>query len=71
MHVFFANWQSQACLLLFEFTTRPALRQEAAGYVYRLHDRIIERGFYDDVERRPNRQVSVEVACALECLNEA
>jgi hypothetical protein len=56
---------------LFEFTTRPALKQEVAGYVYRLHDRIIERGFYEEVERRPTRQVSVEVACALEGLNEA
>jgi hypothetical protein len=69
--VFFANWQSQACRLLFEFTTRPALKQEVAGYVYRLHDRIIERGFYEEVERSPDWQVSVEVACALEGLNEA
>jgi hypothetical protein len=71
MLVFFANWQSQAYRLLFEFTTRPALRQEVAGYVYRLHDRIIERGFYEEVERYPTRQASVEVACALEGLNDA
>src|SRR6266545_6468513 len=57
--------------LLFEFTTRPALKQEVAGYVYRLHDRIIERGFYEEVDRRPTRQASVEVACALEGLNDA
>jgi hypothetical protein len=42
-----------------------------AGYVYSLHDRIIDRGFYEEVERRPNRQVSVEVACALEGINDA
>lgn len=71
MLVFFANWQSQACRLLFEFTTQPALRQEVAGYIYRLHDRIIERGFYEEVDRRPTRQASVEVACALEGLNDA
>jgi hypothetical protein len=69
--VFFANWQSQACRLLFEFTTHPALKREVAGYVYRLHDMIIERGFYEEVERSPSRQVSVEVACALEGLNDA
>jgi hypothetical protein len=69
--VFFANWQSQACRLLFEFTTQPALKHEVAGYVYRLHDQIIERGFYEEVERSPSRQVSVEVACALEGLNDA
>lgn len=69
--VFFANWQSQACRLLFEFTAQPALKQEVAGYVYRLQDRIIERGFYEEVECRPAQQVSVEVACALEGLNDA
>jgi hypothetical protein len=42
-----------------------------AGYVHRLHDRIIDRGFYEDVERHPARQASVEVACALEGLNDA
>ena len=31
----------------------------------------IERGFYRDVESYPARQVSVEVACALEGLNDA
>lgn len=69
--VFFANWQSQACRLLVECTPDPALKQPVAGYVFRLHDRIIGHGFYDDVERHPARQVSVAVACALEGLNEA
>jgi hypothetical protein len=66
--VFFANWQSQACRLLFECSPSDALKAEVAGYVYRLHDQIIDRGFYEDVERHPARQVSVEVACALEGL---
>lgn len=42
-----------------------------ARYVYRMHDRIIARGFYTAVERHPARQVSVGVAHALERLNEA
>jgi hypothetical protein len=69
--VFFANWQSQACRLLFEFTRSDALKAEVAGYVFRLHDRIIDRGFYEDVERTRARQVSVEVACGLEGLGDA
>ncbi len=69
--VFFANWQSQACRLLFECTRSDVLKAEVAGYVYRLQDRIIDRGFYGDVERDPARQVSVEVACALEGLGDA
>jgi hypothetical protein len=36
-----------------------------------MHDRIIARGFYTDVEHHPARQVSVKVACALEGINEA
>jgi hypothetical protein len=56
---------------LFERTKSAALKQEVAGYVCRMHDRIIDRGFYTDVERQPARQVSVEVACALEGLNDA
>ncbi|MDE2367119.1 MAG: hypothetical protein KGM95_09325, partial [Betaproteobacteria bacterium] len=69
--VFFANWQSQACRLLFECTQNTGIKQNIADYVCRMHDRIIGRGFYGDVERYPARQVSVEVACALEGLNDA
>jgi hypothetical protein len=69
--VFFANWQSQAGRLLFECTPSIALKQDVAGYVCRLHDRIIDRGFYEAIERHAARQVSVEVACALEGLNDA
>ncbi len=69
--VFFANWQSQVCRLLFESCPDAELKKGVANFVFRLHDRIIDRGFYTDVERRPGRQVSVEVACALEGLNAA
>ena len=69
--VFFANWQSQACRLLFECTGSKPLREDVAHYLYRMHDQIIDRGFYADVGRHPDQQLSVEVACALEGLNEA
>jgi hypothetical protein len=69
--VFFANWQSQACRLVFEYTRNNALKQNVADYVYRMHDQIIARGFYEDVKSHPTRQVPVEVACALEGLNDA
>ena len=69
--IFFANWQSQACRLLFESTRNDGLRKDAAGYLFQMHDRIVAQGFYDDVERQPNQQLSVEVASALEGLNDA
>ena len=69
--VFFANWQSQACRLLFEHARTPEVAREIAEYLYRMHDLIIERGFFDAVERQPGRQSSVAVACALEGLNDA
>jgi hypothetical protein len=69
--VFFVNWQSQASRILFECTPSAALRQQVSGYVFRMQDRIIESGFYRNVERQPDHQVSVEVACALEGLNDA
>jgi hypothetical protein len=69
--VFFANWQSQACRLLFEYTASAKLKQDVAHYVFEMHNRIVAQGFFSDVERHPARQVSVEVACALEGLNDA
>ena len=69
--VFFANWQSQACRLLFENARTPTLAREIAEYLYRMQDRIIEHGFFDAVERHPAQQASVAVACALEGLNDA
>jgi hypothetical protein len=69
--VFFANWQSQAARLLAESTPDGTLGRDVADYVWRMHDRVIGRGFYEDIERSPGRQVAVEVACALEGLNEA
>jgi hypothetical protein len=69
--IFFANWQSQACRFLFECTPTASIKHELECYVFGMHDRIIDRGFYRDVEIRPARQASVEVACALEGLNDA
>jgi hypothetical protein len=69
--VFFANWQSQACRRLFECARSPSLKQQVIDYVCRVHDQIADRGFYESVERRPGEQFCVEVACALEGLNEA
>lgn len=69
--VFFANWQSQYCALLFRHTARRALRDEVRGHVFALHDRIIRQGFYADIERHPMGQSVVEVACGLEGVNDA
>jgi hypothetical protein len=69
--IFFANWQSQACRLLFQSTPAAALKHRVARFIFQMHDRIVESGFYRDVERQPEQQVSVEVACALEGLNDA
>ena len=69
--VFFANWQSQYCRLLYEATGRKELKDLVKEYVFTLHDRIIARGFYKKVERRPRAQFSVEVACALEGICDA
>jgi hypothetical protein len=69
--IFFANWQSQAARCLFEQTNKSSIKTAMADYLVRLHDRIIDKGFYSDVERHPDRQVSVEIACALEGLNDA
>jgi hypothetical protein len=69
--VFFANWQSQACRLLFEHSESAAVRAQVSAYVWLMHDTVIERGFFRRVDRRPDEQVSVEVACALEGLGAA
>jgi hypothetical protein len=69
--VFFANWQSQAGRLLFNATTRPDVKDLVRAFLFELHDRIIESGFYDRVARRPQAQACVEVACGLEGLADA
>ncbi|SDY19746.1 hypothetical protein SAMN05421755_10116 [Nitrosomonas sp. Nm33] len=69
--VFFANWQSQACRLLFEYTQSAEIKQDITDYVCRMHDQIIQQGFYENIEHHPTLQVSVEIACALEGLNDA
>ena len=70
MLVFFANWQSQACRLVLESTPNKPLKRDVARYIFEMHDRIVDRGFYRDIERHPAWQTSVEVACALEGLND-
>jgi hypothetical protein len=69
--VFFANWQSQTGRPLFEATSRPEVKDLVRAFLFELHDRVIESGFYDGVARRPERQACVEVACGLEGLADA
>lgn len=69
--VFFANWQSQAGRPLFAATSRPEVKDLVRAFLFELHDRVIESGFYDRVSRRPERQACVEVACGLEGLADA
>ena len=69
--VFFANWQSQYCRLLYDATGKKELRDLVKEYVFALHERILAHGFYRKVERRPRVQSSVEVACALEGIADA
>ena len=69
--VFFANWQSQAGRLLFEATTKPKMKDLVRAFLFELHDRVIENGFYDRVARQPEAQACVEVACGLEGLADA
>jgi hypothetical protein len=69
--VFFANWQSQAARLLAEASPGITLRKNLADYAGRMHDRVIDQGFYYEIGRYPDRQACVAVACALEGLNDA
>jgi hypothetical protein len=69
--VFFANWQSQAGRLLFEATTKAQVKDLVHAFLFELHDRVIESGFYDRVAHEPEAQACVEVACGLEGLADA
>jgi hypothetical protein len=69
--VFFANWQSQAGRPLFEATSDREVKGLVRAFLFELHDRVIESGFYDRVAQRPERQACVEVACGLEGLADA
>lgn len=69
--VFYANWQSQYATLLHASTRNGALRSAVRDYIFSLHDQILGAGFYDGIEHRPMRQATVEVACALEGINDA
>lgn len=70
LRVFHANWQSQYAALLYEHTPSQTLRSMVRGYVFAIHDRIVRERFYEDIERAPTRQATVEVACALEGIND-
>jgi hypothetical protein len=69
--VFFANWQSQSGRVLFEVTAKPDVKHLVRSFLFTLHDRIIESGYYGGVVQRPDAQACVEVACALEGLADA
>ena len=69
--VFFANWQSQVGRLLFEVTAKPEVKDPIRTYLFELHDRIVDSGYYDGVVQQPERQACVEVACALEGIADA
>ncbi len=69
--VFFANWQSQAGWPLFEATARAEVQDLVRVFLFELHDRIIESGFYDRIAQQPEAQACVEVACGLEGLADA
>lgn len=71
LSVFYASWQSQYGALLHVDTRRDSLRRRVRDFVFALHDRVVESGFYESVQRAPLRQSTVEVACALEGVNDA
>lgn len=71
MLVFFANWESRAGAKLVEMTKDRSLALRATELILRMHDRIVSEGFYDDIAQNPERQSTVQVACAMEGLNEA
>jgi len=69
--VFYANWQAQYGSLLHEHTRSASCRADVRDYIWSLQDHILRSGFFDRVERTPDAQVNVEVACALEGISDA
>jgi len=69
--VFHANWQSQYAALLHRHTSSGNVRRAVRDYAFALHDRILDARFYDEVAKSPRQQATVEVACALEGVNDA
>ncbi|HEY7193649.1 MAG TPA: hypothetical protein VH439_07905 [Gemmatimonadales bacterium] len=69
--VFYANWQSQYAAPLHASTSNAVVRRAVRDHVFALHDRIVEGGLYEAIEQHPAHQATVEVACALEGLNDA
>jgi hypothetical protein len=66
--VFFSNWQSQAGRRLLEAAAKSQVKDFVRVFLFELHDRIIDSGFYDRVAHEPAAQACVEVACGLEGL---
>ncbi|PRW60046.1 hypothetical protein C2E21_1401 [Chlorella sorokiniana] len=67
--VFFANWQLQAAAAVHRHAAGdPDLRRGLAAYLRELQNDVIESRFFADVAAAPERQATVEVACALEGL---
>ena len=71
LRIFYANWQSQYGLLLYEMTDTETMRTAVRDYIFALHDRTIASGFYERLEDHPGRHATVQVASALEGLNDA
>lgn len=68
--VFYANWQSQAYVMLWKLTKQEALKEQISKYIFELHDRIISSGYYTGL-KAPRDYATVEVACGLEGLADA
>jgi hypothetical protein len=69
--VFFANWQSQAFVLLWKLTKNAQLKDDILKYILELHDRIIAMKFYSELATSPKSYATVEVGCGLEGIADA
>jgi hypothetical protein len=69
--VFYANGQSQAAARLCLDSEREEVRRQARDYLFALHDRVLRSGFYQGLRTHPLGQPTIQVACALEGVNEA
>jgi hypothetical protein len=69
--VFYANWQAQYGSLLHAHTRSSTCRAEVRDYICSLLDHVLRSGYFDRIERSPDTQATVEVACALEGISDA
>jgi len=71
-YVFYANWITQACALLFQHSSEVDLRKRIKQFLVGLHKTIlVQMNFYEIVEACPQKCSTVEVACALEGICDA